>query len=1253
MSGPATQRSARPYPGLRPFEADEWSIFIGRERMIEDVLDRLAEQRLVVIHGSSGAGKSSLVRAGVLPRLSRLHRRRGATLLTAIMRPSGGPLWNMARALADIEGRASDLERVAEIRRRFDSDGARLAAIVTTLEIGASPVCLLLDQFEELFAYAKGAGREEAQLLVELLNGSTVRQEGEADLRVVVTMRSEFLGNCAQFDGLAETVNDSQYLLPRIDRDDLRRAIRRPAEIHGGTVTPDLVEKLIADVSGDPDELPLIQHGLMILWDRAVAVTGAPVLDRALYDKQDGGLAGMVSDHADSMLRQAISAGTEPGVAEAAFRALTDIDSEGRAIRRPITFRALCLIAGGEHRKKELRCILDLFRADGACFVTPAGNAPMADDTMIDIGHEAFIRCWNQISDQTEGWLVREFRDGLIWRSLLVQAGDFEADPASTLSETTTEERSTWMAGRTAAWATRYGGGWPRVEALIAASQRAREVSIRTRKLAREAETNAFQLQSLLLAKLAREPLSRGEPVTAMQLALEGLPTAATDRPVVAQCAGVLAESLAEQREIGILKHGGVVRSVAVSPDDRYVLTASDDASVCLWDRTTCTLVHVLGGDSGASRSAIFSTDGSYILSAADNGSAFLWNTASGKLAATMRGHHRAVLAVALSADSMYAMTASGDRTARLWHATTGVLLAVLDGHQRSVTSCAFSADGRVAMTASNDGSARLWEVPSGRQIQSLRGHSGSILHAAFSQDGRHVLTASEDRTAILWALPSGEPSVTLRGHRGSVNHVQLSSDRSKAVTASDDGTARLWDIRSARELATLRGHRGVVNHATFLADNERVLTVSADATIRLWSAKDGTSLDALSGHDGAVLQTALTGDGEHVVSASWDGTARIWQLAARPPTSLPVSIAGTVASASPDCTMAAVTTFGNDAYIYGFTDGRVRHLDGHPKRVTLAEFSPSSRRLVTASRDNTARIWEVASGGMLAAMSGHEAEIFAATFSPDGRHVLTGSMDNTARLWLAATGEQVASFEGHGSVISDVAFSVDGREARTVSWDRTLRRWDISSGREIAVLSIGQETPHAVSFVAGADRVMVTSQEGIGQLRDATSGAVLVTLRGHESWIQDVSYSPDGSLILTASQDRTARLWDARSGEQLAVLQGHLQPVLQARFSDDAERIVTRSGDSTARVWDRRGNAQFVFELPGHSLCLAMFVPGRAAVRLLYASASSITARNIWIGTSMSELIETARRRLPRELTDDERRHYYLAPGQRGLFQG
>jgi energy-coupling factor transporter ATP-binding protein EcfA2 len=472
-----------PYPGLRPFDTDEWPVFFGRERMSDEVVTRLVRQQFLVVHGDSGCGKSSLIRAGVLPRLEQENARGGLTWRTTVTQPRDAPLQLLAEALAALDDHAGNEARITDIRRVLNFGAAAPKALAQMLRRGPTDhLCILIDQFEELFAFARRHGPADARLFVQIL--VALLEQPEQGLYVVVTMRSEFLGACAHFPGLAEAVNRAQYLLPRMEHADLTRAIREPAALYGGQIAPDLAERLIVDSGGSQDQLPLIQHGLMLLSRRKRQAAGAAWrVDISDYTSI-GNLTEALSRHADDVLA---SAEEEPFLlAERMFRSLTEINADGQAVRHPQTVAQLAAVSG--QPAKDVIALVDAFRAEGASFLTPFGSEPLAPSTLVDISHEALIRCWSRIASSKSGWLVREFQDGLIWRSLLVQTESFERNASHLLSLSTAEEQEQWLARHNAVWAERYGGGWDRVQLLV-------QASLRTGRAARQEEQTRARRQ--------------------------------------------------------------------------------------------------------------------------------------------------------------------------------------------------------------------------------------------------------------------------------------------------------------------------------------------------------------------------------------------------------------------------------------------------------------------------------------------------------------------------------------------------------------------------------------------------------------------------------------------------------------------------------------------------------------------------------------------------------------------------------------
>lgn len=494
-----------PFPGLRPFEADEDHLFFGREREIDELLRRLRATRFLSVVGSSGSGKSSLVRSGLIPSLqSGFMVGAGTGWRIATLRPGEAPIGHLAAALAaeDVLGTDPELAGTApvlvEATLRRGSRGLCEAVRQARLPDGDN-LLVLVDQFEELFRFrrSRAAGsRDEAIGFVKLLL-EAAGDEG-TPVYIVITMRSDFIGDCMAYPGLAEAVNDGQYLVPRMHRDALRRAITGPVAVAGGAITPRLVTRLLNDIGDDHDQLPVLQHALMRSWDQWAARgdAGAP-MDVADYEDV-GTLRQALSVHAEETY-QATGSDRARAVAEGVFKALTDTFSDARGVRRPTAIADLAAICGAT--ESEVIQVVEVFRQPGRSFLMPPARVPLGPTSIVDLSHESLMRCW----DRLMAWADEERAAAAFFVRLRQAAHWHREGTAGLWRDPELELARLWREkGRPSEpWAARYDAGLAEALAFLDASLEARTADAEARARSRRRQLRQARVAALVFGLLA------------------------------------------------------------------------------------------------------------------------------------------------------------------------------------------------------------------------------------------------------------------------------------------------------------------------------------------------------------------------------------------------------------------------------------------------------------------------------------------------------------------------------------------------------------------------------------------------------------------------------------------------------------------------------------------------------------------------------------------------------------------------------
>jgi WD40 repeat protein len=1194
-----------PFRGLEAYEFEHAPIFFGQDEALAKAMLQLtgnaeAGSPFLLVLGASGSGKSSLVMAGILPKLFVPRRIPGTAFLRhVVFRPSdageGEDLFDaLARRLttqvseqegvSELIGPGQSAAMLAAHLRNATAEpgypiGTALGQLTTQarqsgrmLEYETAKLVLVVDQLEELFTSDRVPLGERLRF-VELL-ASFVRW---GLVWVVATMRKDFWHRADETPELVHLSegNGRLELLPPGPAQ-LSQMIRRPAEaagvsfeVHDTTNVP-LNEVISEEVAREPGALPLLSYLLDQLYRDDVLEAHGQTLTYATYESL-GRLEGAIATKADAVLercapedRQAFSSVlfhlVEMGTAEG------DIN---RAIARRVPLSTFPL---GTPQRRLVEALLD---PDARLLVS---DAEKEGNPTVRVAHEALISRWAQarefVQRNAEALKIRhriEERYGL-WSGLEDEGQEAIHREAG---------RTPSPALKLAAWRSRFGREHGLLSDIDLADGRR---LLKDHRTDTEPHLIAYIERSISDDKRIRTRSFRVLAIVASLVTL--LAIFAFERKHEAEYqsaetlkaqARLLVEAAAQSlKDSDVAGAQGIILEVLRTPDFRSA-NAPSAINVFQEARAEDAQILALTGHTDRLNSAVFSPDGRRVVTASDDKTARIWDTATGNEIVRMRGHANVVHFAAFSPDGRRVVTASHDKTVRIWDSVTGEELLRLTGHTESVEFAAFSPDGRSLVTASSDHTARTWDASTGQQLVLLKGHTGAVFCASFSPDGRRVATASSDKTARIWDAASGRELMLLSGHTDFVSSAAFAPDNRRLVTASYDRTARIWDGATGQQILLLSNHTGSVNIAEFSPDSRFVLTASDDKTARIWDASTGQQLSLLRGHEHLVNWAGFSPDGRHVVTASADRTARIWDTAADRNMILHFRLADPVTAAvfSPDGKRILTGSYDKTARIWDVATGRqVLSLSGHEGLVVPAAFSADGRRVVTGSYDKTARIWDAVTGQQLLRLTGHTQAVEDAQFSPDGNRVITASSDRTARIWDAATGREVLLLRGHTERVLSAAFSPDSSRVVTASSDKTVRIWDAAMGQQQLLLNGHTDEVASAVFSPDGSRILTASKDKTARVWDAITGRQLMLLSGHSDWVDGATFSRDGQRIVTASNDRTARIWQAATGQQMKVLWGHAGAVGVASFSPDGKLVVTGSEDNLAGIWDARAPA-------------------------------------------------------------------------------
>ncbi|MBN8620592.1 MAG: protein kinase [Anaerolineae bacterium] len=1140
-----------PYKGLRPFEEADAGDFFGREVLVEELLKRMTEdmpyRNFLAVVGASGSGKSSLIRAGVIP-----HLRSGVVpgsnrWFICEMIPGASPISALTQALLSVAPGAPP-----RLQEQLESDPrALLWAIDNMMAKVEGDLLLFIDQFEEVFTMT----REESERahFLDLLRHA-VSAEGSR-FRVIVTLRADFYDRPLHYEGFGEIMQQRTQVVLSLNVNEIERAITSPAYGVGAQVNTDLVAAIIADVKEEPGVLPLLQYALTEVYERSDGMM--LTLDAYL---ESGGVEGALARRAEDVYERLNE--SEQETAHQLFLRLVTLGDQAVDTRRRAKQSELLSITGGQ--REQVEAVLEQF---GEFRLLAFDRDSVTREPTIEIAHEALIRGWqrlrtwldegredlrmqSQLAKLAEDWVKAGRDESYLLRGVRLSQFKEWGQPARLKLNLTPVERELLDTSIREE---------EKETAIREAAQRDKErLTARTQSQQRQliavlvvGVVMAGLLSVLALIQGNRAQNEADQNATAQFVAQEQADDAENARATAQANAESLRTALDEIRSLNMvdsalqaLENNDIDSAIALAAGVSAISEPSEPVQRMFAD--IAPLVYTAGtlaGHSNDVRAIAYSPDGSRLVSAGIDRKVLMWDMTDGTILHEMEEHTQPILAVDYSADGRYAASGDNRGLVIIWDAASGAVIHRLEGHAQSVHGLAFSPDTAQLASASADGTIILWDVETGEAMERFAGHDGAVLAVDYSPDGRRLASGSLDDTIRLWDVETGE--VTARWDTGyNVRAVVFSPDGTQVASASDENTIKLWDSESGAVLRTFSGHINQVLSVQFNSTGTEIVSASADSTVRVWDSVTGESLQVYRLGNSRIFSAVFHPRNHLIASASSEDTIRLWNV--QPiPLNRPLVLRGQQ----------------DDVHEAAFSPDGAYVLSGSG---SLFDPVPNDKRMI---------LWDWQTGEQIRILDGHSDTVTAVAWSPDGRQALSASRDGTLIVWDVATGEALRRFEGHTDWVWDADFSPDGKQALSASRDGTLILWDVGSGDIIQRLTAHGEWVNVGIFSPDGRLIASGSDDRRVLIWDAQTGAVVRELIGHEGSVHNLAFSPDGRLLISVSADTTAILWDVQRGELMARFFDHQAFVNGVDFSPNGEMFVTGSADGEVVLWDAATN--------------------------------------------------------------------------------
>ncbi len=1104
-----------PYQGLKPFTESTKDFFFGREKIVWQLIEKLEQTKFVPLIGVSGCGKTSILQAGLIPKL----KERGWQILGQIeqeqkilMKPGSAPLAKLKEVFQEnFPEYFQDSQAIQQLDNFIDNNSDELP-LLSQDRPDSKQFLLVVDQFEEVFT--PDTKEKERERFIDLL--TQVARIPHSRLTIIIAVRSDFLSSCLSDSSLAGLMEEAVYVTPLVGAN-LEEAIIKPAKGRGYQWENGLAAHIQHEVGSEEGCLAMLQFALTELWEKRDRHNH--LLTREAY-KQLGGVTKALNRYADNLYAQRTD--EEQEWIRRIFLKLVQTGEGVKDTSKRRDKKELLALAGDDiTTQRTLSQLLDEL-ISGPLLV--AGTEREDREAWVALVHETLMEEWDKFKQwRGEERELRRLIDK-VENALQQWQNNNKNEQYLMREELLTQLEANWEEVASSPLL-----DWPLVKEFYQASEQAQKWSQLTK---------ASEISQLLL----------NDPIMGLVRSINAVDSIVNhpQSKVPEALEQSLNEAIEVAREQNILEgHTDEVHSVAVSSDSQYIVSGSQDGTLRLWNPQGALIsqpfqghekpinsvvfspknpkneyIIVSGSADGTLRlwdlqgnpicqpfrepkgycvnSVAFSLDGKYIVSGSgndrgDQGCICLWDR-SGNLIGNYKIQDKPINSVAFSPKtSDYIASGGADGLLKIWNCSLDELRSCLVPNT-FVNSVAFSPDEQLIASGSADGIIRLWDLQGNKIGESPPRHKEPVMSIAFSSDGEYIISGSADPAMQSWdrkGNPIGQPFKILKG---TVRSVAFSPDGQFIVSGSEDRKVRLWDLRSRSVNLPFRGHVTAVNAVAFGLDHQKTIVASGSAggtsgpTIRLWNLQGTPMNSTFKGHEKAIRSIAFSPKGDRLVSGSDDCTVRLWDLKGK--------------------------QIGEP-------------LKGHTYAVRSVVFNSQGNRIASGSADGTIRLWDLF-GNLLGTLKDHSASLRSIAFSPDDLKIVSGSDDGIIRSWDLSKQPPVSfEFKGHSNSVRAVAFHPHGNCIASGSSDGTIRLWDLQGNLIGQPFRGHEDIVRAVAFHPHGNCIASGSSDGTIRLWDLQGNSIVEPFRAHKDYVRSIAFSPDGKYIVSGSSDKTLQLWN------------------------------------------------------------------------------------------------------------------------------